>query len=260
MTYSPIMNELNSLVSAIISHGKTGNLRAVIQTLHELEKETKEFKSNKQAQEIVAEAYRHALEPFAVAKKFKEVENFCTKIENIFRSDASSETLQETYSEALNAMIFHYIMAEQDKVIQRTLKLLGGFANRHQNNPFVQFNYALSLSKVAVYYAEKENKDVTYDILWEIIGIVTFYPGKEILTQVTDGLLQCINVAGNRLNMNELENLATRVDEFINFTNEFEIQQKLTACQGKIFQHIAGQRMRNGLSPDGKIQPKYSRR
>ena len=98
MTYSPIMNELNSMVSAIISHGKTGNLRAVIQTLNELEKQTKEYKSNKQAQEIIAEAYRHALEPFAVAKKFKEVETFCTKIDHIFKTDASSEVLQETFS------------------------------------------------------------------------------------------------------------------------------------------------------------------
>ncbi|MHA1124087.1 MAG: hypothetical protein ACTSO7_00255 [Candidatus Heimdallarchaeota archaeon] len=259
MTYSPIMNELNSLVSAIISHGKTGNLRAVIQTLNELEKETKELKSNSQVQEIIADAYRHALEPFAVAKKFKEVENFCAKIDQILRLDTSNETIQETYSEALNAMIFHYIMAEHDKAIHKVLKKLGAFANKHQNNPFVQFNYALSLSKVAEYFAEKENKEVTYDILWEIIGIVTFYPGKEILTQVTEGLLQCINVAGNRLNMNELEDLATRIDEFINFTNEFEIQQKLTACQGKVFQHIAGQRMRNGLSPDGKVAPKYRR-
>jgi len=259
MTYSPIMNELNSIVSAIISHGKTGNLRAVIQSLNSLEKQTKELKSNKQAQEIVAEAYRHALEPFAVAKKFKEVENFCSKIEHILRIDAGSEILQETYGEALNAMIFHYIMAEQDKALQKVLRKLGAFANRHQNNPFVQFNYALSLSKVAEYFAEKEDKDITYDILWEIIGLVTFYPGKEILTQVTDGLFQCISVTGNRLNMNELEDLATRIDEFINFTNEFEIQQKLTACQGKIFQNIAGQRMRNGLSPDGKVQPKYRR-
>lgn len=259
MTYSPIMNELNSMVSAIISHGKTGNLRAVIQTLNALEKETKEYKSNKQAQEIVAEAYRHALEPFAVAKKFKEVENFYTKIDHIWRTDSNSESLQETLSEALNAMIFHYIMAEQNKDIHRILKQLGSFANKHQNNPFVQFNYALSLSKVAEYFAAKEDKDVSYNILWEIIGIVTFYPGKEILTQVTEGLLQCITVAGNRLNMNELEDLASRIDEFINFTNEFEIQQKLTACQGKIFQHIAGQRMRNGLSPDGKAAPKYRR-
>ena len=73
-------------------------------------------------------------------------------------------------------------------------------------------------------------------------------------TQVSDGLLQCVKLSGNRLTMTELDNLANQIDEFINFTNEFEIQQKLTACQGLIFQFVAGLRMRQGYSPDGKLQ------
>ena len=116
------------------------------------------------------------------------------------------------------------------------------------------FNYT-----VAEYFAGKDDKDTSYNILWEIIGIITFFPGKEILTQVSDGLLQCLTVAGGRLGLAELEDLANRVDEFINFTNEFDIQQKLTACQGKIFQFIAGQRMREGYSPDGRVQTRYKK-
>ncbi|NHJ47616.1 MAG: hypothetical protein FK733_07500 [Asgard group archaeon] len=145
-------------------------------------------------------------------------------------------------------------MNERDKDVHRALTKLGNFASKTQVNPFVQFNYAQSLSKVAEYFAEKEDKDIVYNILWEIVGIVTFFPGKEILTQVADGLLQSINIVGNRLSLHELEDLATRIDEFVNFTNEFDIQQKLTACQGKIFEYLAGQRMRMGYSPDGKKQ------
>lgn len=251
-------SQVKALIGAIVSHGKTGNIRSVVQTLNEIEKKVKSNKNNQQMLELEAEAYRHALEPFGVAKKFKDVENMLSKIESILRSN-NSETLQEIYSEALNASIFHYIKNNREKEVHKNLSKLGSFASKHQNHPFVQFNYAMSLSKVAEYFAEKEDKEVTYNILWEIIGIVTFFPGKEILTQVSDGLLQCITVAGSTLSLSELQDLANRIDEFINFTNEFEIQQKLTACQGKIFQFIAGQRMRNGYSPDGKLQRKYKK-
>ncbi|NHJ04941.1 MAG: hypothetical protein EAX90_08965 [Candidatus Heimdallarchaeota archaeon] len=251
--------QLKAMISAIVAHGKTGNMRAVVQTLNDFEKKTKNIKNYSGLQELQAEAYRHALEPFGVAKKFKEVENMLSRIEHLLRSKANSEDMQEIYSEALNAGIFHYIMNTQDKEINRSLARLGNFARKHQTNPFVQFNFAMSLSKVAEYFAAKDDKEVTYNILYEIIGIVTFFPGKEILTQVVDGLLQCINVAGNKLSLNELEDVSTRIDEFINFTNEFEIQQKLTTCQGKIFQYIAGQRMRQGYSPDGQVQIKYKK-
>jgi hypothetical protein len=254
MSGKPTIGNLQALVKSIVAHGKTGNVRAVIQTLNEIEKETKHHKTVLEIQIILAEAYRHALEPFGVAKKFKDAEHMVTKVETILKTRLQNEELQEILSEALNALVYHYIMNEQDKDIHRTLTRLGNFASKNQSNPFVQFNYAMALSKVAEYFAKKEDKDIVYNILWEIVGIVTFYPGKEILTQVSDGLLQSINVVGNRLDMYELEDLATRIDEFVSFTNEFEIQQKLTACQGKIFEYLAGQRMRMGYSPDGKKQ------
>jgi len=254
MPNKPILANLKAMISTIISHGKTGDLRSVVHVLNDFEKLVKNYRNDSEIQLLSAQAYRHALEPFGVAKKFKDCENMILKIETILKTDSRSEELQEIYSEALSALIYHYIMNEEDKGVHRTLTKLGAFATKHQHNPFVQFNYAMALSQVAEYFARKDNKDIAYNILWEIVGIVTFYPGKEILTQVSDGLLQCINVVGNRLNYDELQNLASRIDEFINFTNEFEIQQKLTSCQGKIFQYIAGQRMRNGLSPDGKVQ------
>jgi hypothetical protein len=254
LSANPAIREIKSLISTIVSHGKTGNMRAVVQTLHEVEKRTKSNKNNPQIQELLAQTYRHSLDPFGVAKKFKDVESMLLKIEHILKVNPTSENIQEYYSEALNASVFHYIMNEREKEVHQNLTKLGAFANKHQTNPFVQFNYAQALSRVAEFFANKEDKEVTYNILWEIIGIVTFYPGKEILTQVSDGLLQCVDVAGNRLNMGELEDLATRIDEFINFTNEFDTQQKLTACQGRIFQFIAGLRMRSGYSPDGKPQ------
>lgn len=254
MSANPAIREMKTLISTIVSHGKTGNMRAVVQTLNEVEKRTKNNKNDPQIQELLAQAYRHTLEPFGVAKKFKDVESMLLKIEHLLKVNPTSENMQEYYSEALNASVFHYIMNEREKEIHNNLSRLGAFASKHQANPFVQFNYAMSLSKVAEYFAAKDDKEVAYNILWEIIGIVTFYPGKEILTQVSDGLLQCVNVAGSKLDMGELEDLAARIDEFINFTNEFEIQQKLTACQGKIFQFIAGLRMRSGYSPDGKPQ------
>ncbi|MFW9924195.1 MAG: hypothetical protein ACFFDW_13000, partial [Candidatus Thorarchaeota archaeon] len=193
------VTEIKALIGAIISNGKTGNMRAVVQTLAEIEKRIKNLK-NHQSSELLAQAYRHSLEPFGVAKKFKDVETMILKIEQLLKSDANSEDLQETYSEALNASVYHYIMNEQNKDIHRNLTKLGAFANKNQNHPFVQFNYAMALSRVAEYFAERDDKEVTYNILWEIIGIVTFFPGKEILTQVTNGLLQCITVAGTRLN------------------------------------------------------------
>jgi hypothetical protein len=257
MTPKPSTSNLKALINVIISNGKTGNLRTVVQTLSDFEKEVKNQRGDPEIQLLLAEAYRHALEPFGVAKKFRDAEQMITKIEGCFRSQSQSETMQEIYSEALGALIYHYIMNEMDKNIHRTLTKLGNFARKHQTNPFVQFSYAMALSQVAEYFSEKENKEITYNILWEIVGLVTFFPGKEILTQVSDGLVQCVNSAGNRLTRNELEDLATRIDEFIHFTNEFEIQQKLTTCQGKIFQYIAGHRMREGYSPDGKIQKKY---
>ena len=251
--------QLKAMISAIVAHGKTGNMRAVVQTLNDFEKRIKGIKNHPRSEELHAEAFRHALEPFGVAKKFKDVENMLSRIESLWKNKPNSEEMQEIFSDALNASIFHYIMNSLDKDINRNLSRLGNFARKHQTNPFVQFNYAQSLSKVAEYFAEKEDREITYNILYEIIGIVTFFPGKEILTQVADGLLQCINVAGNNLTLTELEDLSNRVDEFINFTNEFEIQQKLTACQGKIFQFIAGQRMRQGFSPDGRVQTKYKK-
>jgi len=257
MSPKPSTSNLKALINAIISNGKTGNLRTVVQTLSDFEKEVKHYRGDAEIQLLLAEAYRHALEPFGVAKKFRDCEQMISKIEGILKSQSKSEDLQEFYSEALSALIYHYIMNETDKDVHRTLTKFGNFARKHQTNPFVQFNYAMSLSQVAEYFSEKENKDITYNILWEIVGLVTFFPGKEILTQVSDGLVQCITSAGNRLSRNELEDLATRIDEFIHFTNEFEIQHKLTTCQGKIFQYIAGHRMREGYSPDGKIQKKY---
>jgi len=259
MSDYPVIQELKSLISTIVSHGKTGNMRAVVQTLHEVEKKTRNKKNDSKIQELLAQAYRHTLEPFGVAKKFKDVEQMLIKIEHLLKANATSEDMQEIYSEALNASVYHYIMNERDKDIHHSLSRLGGFANKHQSNPFVQFNYAMSLSKVAEYFVAKEDKEVAYNILWEIIGIVTFYPGKEILTQVSDGLLQCVKITGNRLTMTELDNLANQIDEFINFTNEFEIQQKLTACQGLIFQFVAGLRMRQGYSPDGKLQKSFKK-
>ena len=259
MSDSAEITQLKAMISAIVAHGKTGNMRAVVQTLNDFEKKIKGVKNHPNSEELHAEAFRHALEPFGVAKKFKDVENMLNKIENLWKNKSNSEEMQEIYSEALNASVFHYIMNSLDKDINRTLSRLGNFARKHQTNPFVQFNYAQSLSKVAEYFAEKEDREITYNILYEIIGIVTFFPGKEILTQVADGLLQCIIVAGNNLSLDELEDLSNRIDEFINFTNEFEIQQKLTACQGKIFQFIAGQRMRQGYSPDGRVQTKYKK-
>lgn len=252
MSSNPIISNLKALINILISHGRTGNVRAVVQTLNEFEKEIKQNKNQEEIQVLQAKAYRHALEPFGVAKKFKDCENMISKIESLLKSKPKNEDLQEVYSEALNALIYHYIMNEMTKDVHRTLTNLGAFSTKHQTNPFVQFNYAMALSQVATYFADKEDKDVSYNILWEIVGIVTFYPGKEILTQVSDGLLKCVSVVGNRLSYQELEDLANRIDEFINFTNEFDIQQKLTACQGKIFQYIAGQRMRQGFSPDGK--------
>ncbi|HUT79675.1 MAG TPA: hypothetical protein VMZ29_00615 [Candidatus Bathyarchaeia archaeon] len=254
MDSKPAANNLKALISTIIAHGKTGNMRAVVQTLTDFEKLTKQFRNENDIRLYLAQAYRHALEPFGVAKKYKDAEQMIEKIELILRGQSDSEDLQETYSEALNALVFHYIMNEMDKDIHKTLTKLGQYATKNQSNPFVQFNYAMALSKVAEYFAKKDNKDTSYNLLWEIVGIVTFYPGNEILAQVVDGLVQCISNVGNRLTYSELEDLATRIDEFINFTNEFEIQQKLTTCQGKIFQYIAGQRMRLGYSPDGKKQ------
>ncbi|NHJ32654.1 MAG: hypothetical protein FK732_07320 [Asgard group archaeon] len=257
MSPRPSTSNLKALINVIISNGKTGNLRSVVQTLSDFEKEVKPHRGDAEIQLLLTEAYRHALEPFGVAKKFRDCEQMVNKIEVILKSQPRSESIQEIYSEALQALVYHYIMNENDKDINRTLTRLGNFSRRHQTNPFVQFNYAMALSQVAQYFSEKDNKDITYNILWEIVGIVTFFPGKEILTQVSEGLLQCVISAGNRLSRNELENLAARIDEFIHFTNEFEIQQKLTTCQGKIFQYIAGHRMREGYSPDGKIQKKY---
>ncbi|NHK29724.1 MAG: hypothetical protein FK730_00130 [Asgard group archaeon] len=256
MSDKPVATNLRALVNAIIAHGKTGNVRSVVQTLNEIERDVKHHRNDPIIQVLLAEAYRHALEPFGVAKKYKDTESMLAKIEALLRLRPNNENLQEIYSEALNALVYHYIMNERDKDIHRTLTKLGNFASKNQTNPFVQFNYAMSLSKVAEHFAEIEDKEVVYNILWEIIGIVTFFPGKEILTQVADGLLTSITIVGNRLTLDELENLATTIDEFINFTNEFEIQQKLTACQGKIFQHVAGLRMRLGYSPDGKEQKK----
>ncbi len=254
MPVRPSISNLKAIINAIISHGKTGNMRSVVQTLNDFDKEVKHFRNDPEIQVVMADAYRHALEPFGVAKKFRDSEQMIGKIEGLLRTQGHSEDIQETYSEALSALVYHYIMNEMDKDIHKTLTKLGNFASKQQNNPFVQFNYAMALSQVAEYFAEKGDKDIITNILWEIVGIVTFYPGKEILTQVSDGLLQCINTAGNRLTHYELNDLANRIDEFINFTNEFVIQQKLTACQGKIFQYIAGHRMREGYSPDGKIQ------
>jgi len=257
MPPKPSTSNLKALINVIISNGKTGNLRMVVQTLNDFEKEVKHHRGDYDIQLLLVEAYRHALEPFGVAKKFRDCEQMITKIESILKIQANSEAIQEFYSEALSALVYHYIMNETDKDIHRTLTKLGNFSRKHQTNPFVQFNYAMALSQVAEYFSEKDNKDITYNILWEIVGLVTFFPGKEILTQVSEGLVQCVNSAGGRLTKNELEDLATRIDEFIHFTNEFEIQQKLTTCQGKIFQYIAGHRMREGYSPDGKIQKKY---
>jgi hypothetical protein len=256
MSDKPVTANLRALVNAIIAHGKTGNVRSVVQTLNEMEREIKHHRNDPNVQILLAEAYRHALEPFGVAKKYKDTENMLDKIETLLRTRPNSENLQEIYSEALGANVYHYIMNERQKDVHRTLTKLGNFASKNQTNPFVQFNYAMALSKVAEYFSDLEDKEVVYNILWEIIGIVTFFPGKEILTQVADGLLQSITIVGSRLTLDELENLATTIDEFINFTNEFEIQQKLTACQGKIFQHVAGLRMRLGYSPDGKAQKK----
>ncbi len=259
MPTSPVIQELKSIISSIISQGKTGNMRAVVQSLHEFEKRTKHKKNDPAIQVLSAQAYRHSLEPFGVAKKFKDVELMIIKIEHLLKENPTSEDMQEIFSEALNAAIYHYIMNEKEKEIHQTLTRLGEFANKNQVNPFVQFNYAMSLSRVAEYFVSKENKEVAYNILWEIIGIVTFYPGKEILTQVSEGLLQCVKIAGGRLTMIELDDLANRIDEFINFTNEFGIQQKLTTCQGLIVQFVAGLRMRNGYSPDGKLQRIYKK-
>lgn len=256
MSEKPVITNLRALINAIIAHGKTGNVRSVVQTLLEIERDTKHHRNNSNIQKVLAEAYRHALEPFGVAKKYKDTENMIAKIEAILRLRPNDEDLQETYSEALSALVYHYIMNERDKDVHRTLTKLGNFASKNQNNPFVQFNYAMALSRTAEYFAELGDKDIIYNILWEIIGIITFFPGKEILTQVADGLLKSITIVGNRLTLDELENLATRIDEFVNFTNEFEIQQKLTTCQGKIFQYVAGLRMRLGYSPDGKPQKK----
>ncbi|MBN1328100.1 MAG: hypothetical protein JXA54_01390 [Candidatus Heimdallarchaeota archaeon] len=254
MDSKPTSNNLKALISTIIAHGKTGNLRAVVQTISDFERITKQFRNENDIRLFSAQVYRHSLEPFGVAKRYKDAEQMIEKIELILRGQSDSEDLQETYSEALNAMVFHYIMNELDKDIHRTLTKLGQYATKNQSNPFVQFNFAMALSKTAEYFAGKDDKDTAYNLLWEIVGIVTFYPGNEILAQVVDGLVQCVSIVGNRLTYNELEDLATRIDEFINFTNEFEIQQKLTTCQGKIFQYIAGQRMRLGYSPDGKKQ------
>ncbi len=256
MSDKPVTTNLRALINAIIAHGKTGNVRSVVQTLQEIEKETKHHRHDPNIQNLLAEAYRHALDPFGVAKKYKDTENMIVKIESILKLRHYDENIQEIYSEALSALVYHYIMNERNKDVHRTLTKLGNFASKNQTNPFVQFNYATALSNVAEYFSELEDKDIVYNILWEIIGIVTFFPGKEILTQVADGLLRSITIVGNRLTLDELENLATRIDEFVNFTNEFEIQQKLTACQGKIFQYVAGLRMRLGYSPDGKPQKK----
>ncbi|MHA1212036.1 MAG: hypothetical protein ACTSSH_06210 [Candidatus Heimdallarchaeota archaeon] len=254
MPAKPATHNLKALISSIVAHGKTGNVRAMVQALNEFEKATKHFRADEDIQLLSAQAYRHALEPFGVSKKYKDCEIMINKIEALLKLQPKSEDMQETYSEALNALVFHYIMNDEDKSIHRNLTRLGAFATKHQTNPFVQFNYAMALSKVAEYFSAKDNKEIAYNILWEIVGIVTFYPGSEILSQVADGLVNCINILGNRLTYPELQDLATRIDEFINFTNEFEIQQKLTTCQGKIFQYMAGQRMRQGYSPDGKKQ------
>ncbi|MEA2069969.1 MAG: hypothetical protein U9O98_01615 [Asgard group archaeon] len=259
MASNASIEDLKNIINNIRSHGKTGNLRAVVQDLGQMEKITKNQKSNQEKQKHLAEAYRHAIDPMGVGKKFKEIDQLIIKIHDILQNFSDSEIIQEIYSEALNAAIFHYIKNERDKDIHKKLKSLGSFSCNHQDNPFVQFNYAQSLSEVAKYFAEKEDKEVTYNLLWEIIGIVTFYPGKEILTQVSEGLVKCINIAGSKLTLNELEDVASRIDEFINFTNEFETQQKLTTCQGIIFRHIAGKRMRKGFSPDGKVHKKYKK-
>jgi hypothetical protein len=257
MADRPSIGELNALISSLIAHGKTGNMRAVVQLLNDIEKKTKGSRDEGEVKLILAKAYRHALDPMGVGKKFRDVENFLDKIESLEKEMPESEEMQEIYSEALNSAIFHNIKNEREKDIHRNLKKLGSFASNHQQNPFVQFNYAMSLSEVASYFSENDDREVTYNLLWEIIGLVTFYPGNEILTQVSDGLLECVTTTGSQLSLKELEELATRIDEFINFTNEFDIQQKLTACQGKIFQYMAGQRMRVGYSPDGKIQSGY---
>ncbi|MBD3191337.1 MAG: hypothetical protein GF308_11870 [Candidatus Heimdallarchaeota archaeon] len=250
--YSPA--DIPALISSLIAHGKTGNLRAVVQVLNQIEKLTKQQKNTPGSQKLLAEAYRHALEPFGVAQKFKEVEQFIEKIENFLQNNSNSEALQETLGEAYSAAIFHYIKNSRKRGIHKNLKKLGEFACNHQNNPFVQLNYARSLSDTAEYFAEEEKEefDMLIRLLKEMIGIVTFYPGKEILANVAPGLQKAIATAGHCLSLKELEDLATRIDEFINFTTDFEIQQLLTACQGKIFQDIAGKRMREGLRPDGK--------
>jgi hypothetical protein len=246
-----IREEFTALITTLIGHGKTGNLRAVIQTLEKIEKRAKDYKENLQLAVFLAKAYRHALEPLGVAKKYKDVEKMIAKIEEILKLFPENEALQEVLSEALDTSIFHYSYGNKSKLIEKSLKRLGSFACNHQKNPFVQFNYAHSLSLAAKYHAENENKEYASKVLWEIIGIVTFFPGNEILAQVADGLFQCITLVGPDMNLNQLKKLTTHIDEFVNFTNEFEIQQKLTACQGKLFQYIAGRRMREGLSPDG---------
>lgn len=247
------LEDIPALISSLIAQGKTGNLRAVAQILNQIEKLTKQQKENTKNQILLAEAYRHALEPFGVAKKFKEVEQFISKIEDFLDDNPGSEDLQETLGEAYSAAIFHYIKNSKERAIHKNLKKLGEFACNHQNNPFVQLNYARSLSDVAEYFAQEKDFDMLIKLLKEMIGIVTFYPGNEILANVAPGLQKAIATAGHCLSLRELEDIATRIDEFINFTTDFEIQQLLTACQGKIFQDIAGKRMREGLRPDGKV-------
>jgi len=161
MSPKPSTSNLKALINAIISNGKTCNLRTVVQTLSDFEKEVKHYRGDAEIQLLLAEAYRHALEPFGVAKKFRDCEQMISKIEGILKSQSKSEDLQEFYSEALSALIYHYIMNEMDKEVHRTLTKCGNFARKHQTNPFVQFNYAMSLSQVAEYFSEKENKDIT---------------------------------------------------------------------------------------------------
>ncbi|NHJ47617.1 MAG: hypothetical protein FK733_07505 [Asgard group archaeon] len=105
MSGKPSTANLKALMKAIIAHGKTGNMRAVVQTLNEIEKDTKHHKSDFEIQLILAETYRHALEPFGVAKKYKDSEQMIVKIETILKARSNSEDLQEIYSEALNALV-----------------------------------------------------------------------------------------------------------------------------------------------------------
>ena len=245
--------DITALISTIIAYGKTGNLRSVVQTLGEIEKITRAAKDEPKLQEALAEAYRHTVDPMGVAKKFKDVEQLLNKIEDLLKMAPRSEPLQETLSEAYTAAIFHYIKDSNNRAIHKNMKKLGELSTNNQTNPFVQFNYAAVPSQVAEFFVKTRDEEVLLSLLWEIVGIVDFFPGREILSHVVPGLHDCISSIGHCLKLSELEGLAKKIDEFINFTSDFDIQQQLTACQGKIFQYIAGQRMREGLNPDGTM-------